>query len=33
MMLFYQLDCMIAGDESVVWERPPALLFFYSSII
>ena len=34
MMLFYQLDCYIAGDkESLVWELPPALLFFYSSLI
>ena len=34
MMLFYQLDCMTAGDsEFLVWELPPALLCFYSSII
>ena len=29
MVLFYQLDCYIAGDkESLVRELPPALLFF-----
>ena len=34
MMLFYQLDFCITGDkESLVWELPAALLFFYSSFI
>ena len=30
MMLFYQLEFCIAGDkESLVWEPPAALLFFF----
>ena len=34
MMLFHQIDCYIAGDkESLVWELPPALFSFCSSII
>ena len=34
MVLFYQLDCYIAEDrESLVWELPPPLFSFYSSLI
>ena len=33
-MLFYQLDCYIVGDkESLFWELPLALLFFYFFLI